>query len=77
MRQAGGGGVPEDEVEADHSLRLGCLAVVQDSGLSLRPHKPTALNQEAVLSSGHLTLSQDWRGGGERRRRWRREQKRI
>ncbi len=50
--------VPEDKVEADHRLGLRGLAVVEDSGLSLSPHKSSILSQEAVMAGAHLAFGE-------------------
>lgn len=50
--------VPEDKVEADHSLGLRGPAVVEDSGLSLSPDKSSILSQEAVMAGAHLALGE-------------------
>lgn len=48
--------VPEDEVDADDTLRLRVLAAVNDRGLSLHPHEAPSFGQHAVLACAHLPL---------------------
>lgn len=48
--------VPEHKVDRDNTLGLGVLVVVDNSGLSLHPHKATYLSQHAVLACAHLAL---------------------
>lgn len=56
--------IPEDKVEADHSLGLRSPAVVEDSGLSLSPDKSSILSQEAVMAGAHLTLGEHYKYKG-------------
>lgn len=39
--------------------------MVEDGGLSLRPHEPAIVGQETIVTGADLTLGQDWgvRGG--------------
>lgn len=53
--------VPEHKVDRDNTLGLGVLVVVDNSGLSLHPHKATYLSQHAVLACAHLALNKHWR----------------
>lgn len=50
--------LPEDKVDADHSLGLRGPAVVEDSGLSLSPDKSSILSQKPVLAGAHLALGE-------------------
>lgn len=50
--------LPEDEVEADHSLRLRGPAVVEDGGLGLGPNITSVLSQEAVVARAHLAFGE-------------------
>lgn len=58
--------LPEDKVEADHSLGLRSPAVVEDSGLSLSPDKSSILSQEAVMAGAHLALGEHYKYKGKR-----------
>ena len=63
-----GGALPEHEVDADHTLRLGVLVVVDDGGLRLHPHKAPPPGQHAVLPRADLPLGEHY-DQGERKRR--------